>query len=470
MRNERQWIDLARAEVSNLAVDELVREGVLLDDHRFMPVITYPPVTLYPKAEPEDLLGRNTAPPAGPCAVYVHIPFCPFKCHYCHWVKKINPPWKEVDDYLDLLEKEMDLGRRWIGVERIPASSVLFGGGTPTFLDPKRLERLLQGFMSRVDLDGCRQFSFEAEPVSILGDEGLEKLKVLKSFGVDRISLGVQSFEDHVLQAMGRNHTGDEAREAVRQIRRAGIESISIDLIYGYQDQSAEDWLGTLQTALSSGVDAWHLYRLRIQRHGDIQGRVLERYRNSSNRFPDLETIRLMKAVGLVFSTGSGYDQHFTRIFTPERRHVTQYMWDYCCDLNDVVGFGISSWANYGRTFTLNVGGNFDRYREMVLAGRLPMDRGLHRDVETEARRSLIGPLKNHVVHKGRFEARLGFRAEEHFAPELERLERLGLTGQDDKTIYLTPRGRFFADETVTQLFQKRYLPFDDLQHPLMVD
>ena len=80
MRNERQWIDLARAEVSNLAVDELVREGVLLDDHRFMPVITYPPVTLYPKAEPEDLLGRNTAPPAGPCAVYVHIPFCPFKC------------------------------------------------------------------------------------------------------------------------------------------------------------------------------------------------------------------------------------------------------------------------------------------------------------------------------------------------------------------------------------------------------
>lgn len=468
---EREWIDRARKLVESLHVPDLVQAGVLLGDDRFMPVITYPPVTMYPRMEPEELLGTDGMPGGeGPRAVYAHIPFCPFKCHYCHWVKKVNAPEEEVDSYLDLLDADLDINLKRLGVDAIPASSVLVGGGTPTYPTVAQLGRFLEAFTRKVDLSACRQFSFEAEPASITGPEGLEKLKILASYGVDRISLGVQSFDDHVLKAMGRVHTGEEAEEAVRQIRRAGIGSISIDLIYGYQDQSLEDWIHTLDTALASGVDAWHLYRLRIQRHGDVQGKVLGRYKEQRERFPGLDEVRLMKALGLVFSVENGRDQHFTRIFSRDRSHVTQYMWDYCCDLKDVIGLGISSWANHWRTFTLNVGGNFNRYRDMVTQGRLPVDRGLVRDAETDARRSLISPLKNDAVHKGRFTARTGMDPDEHFGGELSRLEGLGLLTRDDRFIRLTPRGRFFADETVMQLFQKRYLPFEDLAHPLMSD
>ncbi|MBL6974713.1 MAG: radical SAM protein [Deltaproteobacteria bacterium] len=300
-----------------------------------------------------------------------------------------------------------------------PTSSVLVGGGTPTYPTVAQLGRFLDAFTRKVDLSAFRQFSFEAEPASITGAEGLEKLKLLASYGVDRISLGVQSFDDHVLKAMGRIHTGEEAVDAVRQIRRAGIGSISIDLIYGYQDQSVADWIHTLETALASGVDAWHLYRLRIQRHGDVQGKVLGRYKDQRDRFPGLDDVRLMKAVGFVFSLENDRDQHFTRIFSRDRSHVTQYMWDYCCDIKDVIGLGISSWANHWRTFTLNVGGNFDRYRDLVTQGRLPVDRGLVRDAETDARRSLISPLKNDSVHKARFTARTGMDAAAHRAAEV---------------------------------------------------
>lgn len=252
------------------------------------------------------------------------------------------------------------------------------------------------------------------------------------------------------------------------QIRKVGIPSISIDLIYGYPGQTFEDWIKTMETAISSGVDAWHLYRLRIIRHGDVQGTILNNYMENPGRFPELQKIYLMKALGLVMSTNNGFEQHFTRIFATAPKHLTQFMWDYCCNLTDVVGMGISAWGNYHRCFTMNVGNDFDLYRQLVRGGKLPIDRGIFRDRETEARRSFILPLKNDRLYKKRFTQRTGLEVEQHFGPELARLESLGLLEQDDKIVRLKPRGRFFADETVMQLFQKKFLPFPEMAHDLM--
>lgn len=470
MPNLSEWIDQAKAELSSFRIDELVKSGIIPDGYQFMPVITYPPITMYPPADPETIFNEDKNPPDLASGVYVHIPFCMFQCHYCHWIKLINPPDDEVEDYLESLSMEMDLVTRKQGVDRIPVSSALFGGGTPTYLSPRQLEKVLKDFVAHIDLTPCRQFSFEAEPTSILGDQGFEKLKLLKSFGVNRISMGVQSFEDPMLEEMGRHHLGAQALEAIEQIRKAGIESISIDLIYGYPGQSVNDWVHTLNTALSAGVDAWHLYRLRILQHGDNQGPILDQYNNETERFADLDTIYLMKALGAVISEQNGYKQHFTRIFSTSQQHITQFMWDYCCLLTNVVGIGISSWSNYHRTFTQNVGGNFEKYHQMVRSGRLPVDRGIYRDMETEVRRSLIMPLKNDRVYKKRFSDRTGLHVNEHFASEIARLKNFGLIEEDENSLFLSPRGRFFADQTVMQLHQKRFLPFPELAHDLMPD
>lgn len=468
MPTAEAWIERASVELERLQLPELVEAGVLLPDRRFFPTITYPPVTMYPEAEAADLFDDTPLPGEIPTAVYVHVPFCAFSCAYCHWVKAIGAGPEAIDGYLDLLEMEMDLAVGHLGLERIRACTVLFGGGTPTYPPLPQLTRLFDIFERHVDLADCRQFSFEAEPASLLGDEGWDKLQLLKDRGVQRISLGVQSFLDPVLQRMGRHHSGEQALRSIEQIRRAGIESISIDLIYGYPGQSVHDWIHTMELALGSGADAWHLYRLRVLRHGDVEGVIRKQYRRRSDQFPDRETVHLMKALGLVMSVDSGYDQHFTRIFTTAHEHVTQFMWDYCCNLTHVVGTGPSAWSNHHRTFTLNSGADGERYRAQVRAGQLPVDRGMVRDLEHEARRSLILPLKNDRVFKRRFQRRTGLDLMAHFGPELTRLKGLGLVDEDERSVFLTDRGRFVADETMMQLYQRRYLPFPELAHDLM--
>ena len=470
MPKAENWIALAKQKLDDLKIDELLEAKVLPGGERFFPTITYPPQTMYPDAVPETVFDADPGRDGIPHAVYVHIPFCASRCAYCHWVKIIDPAVAVVDDYLETLALDMGNAVARLGKTSVPASTVLFGGGTPTLLTPAQMQRLLTDFTTHFDLSACRQFSYEAEPASLCGELGQERLKVLKSFGVDRISLGVQSYDDDVLKMMGRPHTAAQVQECVDNIHAAGIDSICIDLIYGYPGLTEESWIRCLETAIASGVDAWHLYRLRIIRHGDVQGPIMEQYKHKPEDFPEVERIRVMKMLGIVLSEEQGFDQHFTRIFARGREHVTQFMWDYCCNVTNVIGTGPSAWANYHRTFTLNVGSDFHLYREMVRQGRLPINRGLFRDDETDARRCLVLPLKNSKVIKQAFTERTGLDAGVHFQKELARLEGFGLVQQDDQSIWLTDRGRFFADEVMMQLYQKRYVKFPEVIHDLMVD
>ncbi len=469
MNTQEQIIQIAREKIDRLNINGLVKSGIAPPNVDFVPVVRYPEMTWYPKVDPDNIFTHEPERSEIPYAAYVHVPFCASKCHYCHWIKIIDPGGDVVEQYVDLLIREMEITVKRLGREQLPVSSVLFGGGTPTYLSAAQWERLLIKFTKYFNLDSCRQFSVEAEPSNLLGPVGADRLKVLKDFGVHRISLGVQSFHDRLLKSMGRSHNAAQVFQAIENIRKNDFESISLDLIYGYPNQSVEDWVESMQTAVKSGADAWQLYRLRILQHGLSQGDIIKLYREKPNLFPDAPTILLMKMLGNIISEENGFQQHFTRIFATDNKHTTHFMWDYCCHLSNVVGLGPSSWSNYHRTFTVNAV-DFADYARLVKAGKLPVERGMFRDTETDARRSLITPLKNDRVYKKKFLKRLGFEVTDHFRSELDRLISFGLVTEDEKSFSLTERGRFFADETVTQLFQKKYLPSPILAHDLMSD
>ncbi len=470
MTHHDQIIESARANLDRFHIEELTKAGITPDNVDFVPVVRYPEMTWYPKVDVDEIFSHESERAGIPYAAYVHVPFCASSCHYCHWIKLIDPPQDVVERYIDAVSKEMEIAVKRLSRERLPISTVLFGGGTPTFLTARQWERLLGSFTKYFDLGKCRQFSVEAEPSSLLGQVGHDRLKVLKEFGVDRISLGVQCFDDRLLAIMGRTHTSADVFQAIDNIKKAGFESVSLDLIYGYPDQSIADWINSMQAAIQSGADAWQLYRLRILQHGLTQGVIIKQYKKHPESFPDPSKIRLMKMLGNLISEDNGFAQHFTRIFATDNKHTTHFMWDYCCHLTNVVGLGPSSWSNYHRTFTVNAQG-FEDYLRLVDEGKMPVERGLFRDEELEARRSLITPLKNDRVYKKRYEKRLGFGLNERFMPDLERLKSFGLLSEDENSFFLTERGRFFADETVTQLFQKKYLPSPNFPiHDLMPD
>lgn len=459
------WLNKAKEALAAINVDEIRQTGILPDGgKKFFPVIGYPPLTMYTEMDQSSLFEDFNQRAERPLSAYIHIPFCPTRCTFCHWITKTKSLAEEVDVYLDYLEKEMQLYKTQMGVEKIPAQSVLIGGGTPTYLDVAQTERFYQMIHKHYDLSQCTQFSVEAEPTTIIGDEGLAKLKVMKAHGVDRISLGVQSFDDPILKYMGRAHSHAQTLESIETMRKAEIDNIFIDLIYAYPNQTVEDWARNMLLATTLDIEGYQLYRLRIKQHGDRKGNIIREFNKRPERFATVDEVLQMKMLGKVISEENGFHEYQARIFAKKENYMSHYLRDWTNELYDVAGVGVSAWSNLRGVFALNVGDqSLQSYYDLIDQGKVAVNRGKIRSADDEIRRSFLLPLKNIKVDKSVFTQRTGKTIGELFQAEIDWLKQYDLITEDENHVWLTPRGRFFADEVTTQFFNPAYLPFPDV-------
>jgi oxygen-independent coproporphyrinogen-3 oxidase len=188
-------------------------------------------------------------------SVYVHLPFCPSKCPYCDF-NSYEIEGEDVDAYIDALQLEFDAR----GFPPDPRT-IYVGGGTPTVLSPGQLARCLDLLGERARPRPGREFTVEANP----GTLSPAIVQVLKEAGVNRLSIGAQSFEDRHLETLGRAHDAGDVDEAYRRARAAGIATISLDLIYAVPGMSTRDWIETLERALSLGPDHLSCYALTYE-------------------------------------------------------------------------------------------------------------------------------------------------------------------------------------------------------------
>jgi len=453
-------VDYAGSLVRLLDATELQRAGLIPNGGLYYPTIYYPPIPMYGESREAAILDGLEYDGSRPASVYVHIPFCRSRCLYCHWVVNVGSTEREIDDYLCSLAREMELWKEKFGVRKIHPRSMLIGGGTPTVLSPKQTGRLFRDMRSALDFDVCTQITCETEPGSLLGESGIEKLQVMKDNGVDRISLGVQAFDDESLKDMGRLHTSTDVMKAMERIRKVGFNSLSVDLIYGYPGCTPEKWLATLDTALSLDVDAFQLYRLRIVPHGDRIGTIKTRFDRSPDVFPTVDEIYVMKQLGSLVAGKGGLEESSRRLFSKGPAHTSHYLTDHTDGLYDVIGFGASSWSNVQGRFYLNTGESLARYAAFLRDGMLPMNRGKTRTADDERRWAAAVTLKHNGLSKKRFRELTGMSVGEAFPRQVERLKKYGLVEEDGDTLKLTVRGRFFADEVVTQFYHPKYLPF----------
>ncbi len=194
-------------------------------------------------------------------AVYVHIPFCEVKCGYCDFFS-IPRGWEDFElqkEYTEALIREIEtrVGER----QGEPLRSIFFGGGTPSLLDPSLLEKIIGTLRKYFVWDEKTEFTLESNPKTV----SLEKLKNFRSLGVNRLSIGVQSFQENFLKKLGRIHSGEEAIQTVRDAREAGFENINVDLIFSLPDQSLEDSQKDLRQAVSLETEHISAYSLTIE-------------------------------------------------------------------------------------------------------------------------------------------------------------------------------------------------------------
>jgi len=201
--------------------------------------------------------------------VYVHIPFCEMRCGFCNLFTAANAPDGAVESYLGALERECDAAAEAIG--RFSPASLTVGGGTPTYLDARQLERLFDVLAARLGCDAAAVPTIvETSPKTAT----VERLGVLASRGVDRISIGAQSFVEAETKAMGRPQKTQDLTRALDAIRARPFSSLNIDLIYGATPQTAESWRNSLREALRWSPDEIFLYPLYVRPLTGLDGRV----------------------------------------------------------------------------------------------------------------------------------------------------------------------------------------------------
>ncbi|MFY1068812.1 radical SAM family heme chaperone HemW [Enterococcus sp. AD013-P3] len=191
-------------------------------------------------------------------SAYIHIPFCEHICYYCDF-NKVFLEGQPVDEYIEMLLREMTLQLEKTPIKSAPTLYV--GGGTPTSLTAKQLERLLSGIVERFPMETVTEFTVEANP----GDLTADKLAVMQNYQVNRLSMGVQTFDDRLLKKIGRRHTSADVYETMAFLEKADFRNVSIDLIYALPGQTLAGFRETLQRAIELDLPHYSLYSLILE-------------------------------------------------------------------------------------------------------------------------------------------------------------------------------------------------------------
>ena len=266
--------------------------------------------------------------------LYVHIPFCAAKCSYCDFYSLAHREDK-MDDYCAALTEHLrEVAPRMAGQQ---VDTVYFGGGTPSYLGPKRLSALLKTIRKCYALTADAEITLEANPDSA-GD--VKALKMLRKAGFNRLSLGAQAMDDDMLRAIGRIHTAQQVKEAVSAARSAGFQNISIDLMYGLPGQTMAHWQQTLMDAVALGTEHVSAYGLKVE-----EGTPLWQRRDSAD-LPDDEAQADMYLWAVEALAAAGYGQYEISNFARpgfESRHNLRY-WR----MAPYAGFGPGAHSDFG--------------------------------------------------------------------------------------------------------------------------
>jgi oxygen-independent coproporphyrinogen-3 oxidase len=200
--------------------------------------------------------------------IYVHIPFCKKLCSYCDFYHIISK--EDHSDYINALLKEAEIRKNYLGAE--PVSTIYFGGGTPSILTPAETGKVIDQLKKNFNIESDNEITVEINPDDITAGY----LKELKDLGINRISLGIQSWNDEDLKMLNRRHSSAQAKVALDMTFDAGFINVTIDLIYGIPGMSNEKWASNLDKALSSKITHLSAYHLTIE-PGTVFGKMKEK-------------------------------------------------------------------------------------------------------------------------------------------------------------------------------------------------
>ena len=385
-----------------------------------------------------------------PLGLYIHIPFCRKRCKFCYFRVYTNQNAKAIEDYVRSLINELELISQKSAIGSRSLRFVYFGGGTPSYLSSKQLRSLRERMSAWINWDQAEEVTFECEP----GTLSVEKLETLRDIGITRISLGVESFNDQILEENGRAHLSPEIFTAYDWIRSIGFPQVNIDLIAGMVGETDENWHRNIDKALQLAPDNITIYQMELpfntvyskemREHG-VQSPVADW--PTKRRWVSEAMDRLLDA-GYHISSGN----ELVRNPQSDRFVYRDNVWRGC----DLLATGVSSFGHFQGVHYQNLD-RIEDYMETVAAGKLPINRALKPTPHQLLIRELVLLMKEGEVDLARLDRKYAVDTLTEFAVPLANQQNAGYLQLDGHTLRLTRRGLLQVDSLLPEYFEPQH-------------
>jgi oxygen-independent coproporphyrinogen-3 oxidase len=393
-------------------------------------VAVYPPFSCWNDSGVERLRDRLRRDRAirSPLGVYVHIPFCVKRCHYCYYYSHDDRS-EYVDRYLEAVVRELRLWTAAPAMSRLEPDFVYVGGGTPSLLSQDRVHRLFEGLREASSWGRVREFTFECAPRSV----SFAKMQALREAGVTRISLGVQQLDDDVLRRNGRVHRVRDVFRAYDAIRASGFDVVNLDLMVGLPGETQESFLCSLERTIAMQPDSVTIYQLEIP----LNTPLFRSLRDGTESDPadwEVKRSRLVRGFARLEEAGYTVRSAYSAVREPEK-HPFVYQ-DEQYRGASLLGLGASAFSYLDGTHVQNLCA-LDDYLAVVERSELPLHRGYALREDERLVREFVLQLKLGRVEAEPFARRFRIDPLRRFAEPLRRCAEAGWlrVGRDAVTV-----------------------------------
>jgi oxygen-independent coproporphyrinogen-3 oxidase len=409
-------------------------------------IANYPPFSFWRSEElraAEEALQRPGTGVA--LGLYIHIPFCRKRCKFCYFRVATDKNSRDIEAYLRAVTTEVELLSRRKALER-PLQFVYFGGGTPSFLSAAQIEALVEGLKKSISWDSAEEVTFECEP----GTLSRAKVKALASIGVTRLSLGIENFDDEVLQENGRAHLSGEIYRAWEWIEEADFPAVNVDLIAGMVGETNDNWDRCIEKTLGLSPDSVTVYQMELPFNTVYSREMLDG--DGKTRVATWSQKRdwVRQAFARFQEAGYHVSSGYTLVRDPERCKFVyrDALWRGA----DMVGVGVASFSHVSSMHYQNLD-RFEDYVEALAHGKLPLSRALRLSDRERLIRELVLQMKLGRLDASYFREKFGASILEDFAAPFTALRDEGYLDWNKDRIELTSEGLLRVDSLLPEFF-----------------
>lgn len=416
-------------------------------------ISNYPPYSQWRKENLPAIVEVMSQPPRPgvPLGLYLHIPFCRKRCKFCYFKVFTDKNAAEIETYVSALCREIELVSRLPVMGGRPFRFVYFGGGTPSFLSSKQLRSLVDRLRANINWDQAEEVTFECEPGTLQEN----KLETLKELGVTRLSLGVESFTDRILEENGRAHLSKEIYRAWDWIQKIGFPNVNIDLIAGMVGEDWDNWKLNIEETIRLSPDSVTIYQMELPFNTvfsqDILGNKIE---TPVADWP-LKREWVSYAFDRFLEAGYTISSGYTVFRNPDKVNFSYR--DNLFQGSDLIATGIASFGHLSGVHYQNKPEMAQYLGDLLEKGELPVGRALRVTPEQLLIRETVLCLKRGYLEADYFRKKFGVDIIEHWRSVWEEDRKQGLLQFDNDRVELTRKGLLQVDALLPDFFEPQY-------------